>query len=100
MASFRTIKDLIRILNNEQKILHEMFEKRKTMSFKNDNALKLVDYDESRLEKLLAYGLIYRNGHCLELEDVHQTYWEEVLDANEVINVGLDVDNEPVVRQF
>lgn len=49
MASFRTIKDLIRILNNEQKILHEMFEKRKTMSFKNDNALKLVDYDESRL---------------------------------------------------
>ena len=99
MASFRTIKDLIRILNNEQKILHEMFEKRKAVSFKNDDALKLVDYDESRLEKLLAYGLIYRNGHCLELEDVHQTYWEEVLDANEVINVGYIRDTINTIQE-
>lgn len=71
MASFRNIDELIRTLDREKILLKEMFEKRKALSYRQEDALSLLDYKLERLKFLVESGVILSNDDFMELEEVH-----------------------------
>ena len=89
MNTFSNIKELLRTLSREQALLTEMFEKRKTFSYKYDYALEMVEDDESRISFLIDRGVIRENGNYLELDDQFLQFFEQVLEVNEEINISL-----------
>ncbi|MGL5014746.1 MAG: hypothetical protein ACRC6V_10705 [Bacteroidales bacterium] len=88
MTNFRSIDELVRTLNHEKALLKEMFAKRKSLSYKHEYALELLEYKESRLESLIERGIIRSSGDFLELEDLYLKFFEEVLEVNEEINTS------------
>lgn len=87
LTHFRTIEELTKTLSREQKLLSEMFEKRKLMKFPLGLALDLVENNEKRLKRLLDYGVLVKAGNTLEIESDYLNFFEEVLDVNEEISV-------------
>jgi len=85
---FRTIDELVRTLANEKKLLSDMFQKRKSITFRVDDARALLDHKESRLRYLIDHGVIRDTGDFLEMEDVYLKFFEDVLEINETINVA------------
>lgn len=53
MNTFSNIKELLSTLHREQKLLTEMFKKRKTASCKYEYALEIVDQNDNRIQYLL-----------------------------------------------
>lgn len=88
MATFRTLKELIRGLQNGDKLLVDMFNKRKTMAIKYDDALETLDGDENKLRYLIVHGVIIQTGNTLELDDNYLQFFENVLEVNEDINIA------------
>lgn len=88
MATFQSIKELTRGLQQGAKLLGDMFMKRKTVAIRYEDALDTLDGDENRLKYLINFGVIVRNGDFLELNDVYQQFFEEVLAVNEEINIA------------
>lgn len=88
MASFRSIKELIRALQQGSKLLSNMFLQRKTVAVKYDDALDTLDGDENKLKHLITFGVIIQTGDSLELDDAYQRFFEEVLAVNEDINIS------------
>ena len=88
MAAFRNIDELIRTLDREKILLKEMFEKRKALSYRQEDALSLLDYKLERLKYLIDSGVILSNGDFLELEEVYLKFFEDVLQVNEQIDVA------------
>ena len=86
-------------LIREHKLLTEMFEKRKTLSYKYDYALELVDYKEERVEYLLTHSVIIRNGNFLEIDDQFLQFFEQVLEVNEEINISTINENIRNVKE-
>lgn len=87
LSHFRTIEELTKTLSREQRLLSEMFEKRKLIKFPKDIALKLVSENESRLSRLIDYGVVVETGNSLEIESDYLNFFEEVLNVNEEISV-------------
>ena len=88
MATFRSIKELTRALQQGSKLLSNMFLQRKTIAVKYDDALETLDGDENKLKLLITYGVIVKTGDSLELDDAYQRFFEEVLSVNEDINIS------------
>ena len=88
MATFRSIKELTRALQQGAKLLSNMFLHRKTIAVKYDDALETLDGDENKLKLLITYGVIVQTGDSLELDDAYQRFFEEVLAVNEDINIS------------
>ena len=99
MNTFSNIKELVSALNKEQKLLTEMFKKRKSASYKYEYALDLVDNDDNRIQYLLNRSVIRQNGSNLEIDDEFLRFFEIVLDANEEINTSYINDNLEKVKQ-
>lgn len=99
MNTFLNIRELVFALNKEQKLLTEMFKKRKTASYKYEYALDLVDNDDNRIQYLLSRSVIRQNGSNLEIDDEFLKFFELVLDANEEINTSYINDNLEKVQQ-
>lgn len=99
MNTFSNIKELVSALNKEQKLLTEMFKKRKSASYKYEYALDLVDNDDNRIQYLLNRSVIRQNGSNLEINDEFLQFFEIVLDANEEINTSYINDNLEKVKQ-
>ena len=87
MATYHSIKELIRGLQQSTKLLNDMFMKRKTVAVKYDDALETLEGDENRLKHLITFGVIVQSGETLELDDAYQRFFEEVLAVNEDINI-------------
>lgn len=87
LSHFRTIEELTKTLSREQRLLSEMFEKRKLMKFSQGLALELVGGNETRLRKLLDYGVLVETGNAVEIESDYLNFFEEVLNVNEEISV-------------
>ena len=87
LSHFRTIEELTKTLSREQKLLSEMFEKRKLIKFPKAIALELVGKNESRLSRLIDYGVVVETGNSLEIESDYLNFFEEVLNVNEEISV-------------
>ena len=92
MGTFRSIDELIRALDREKVLLKEMFQKRQSLQFRYDYALELTEYKEERIRFLIENGVIRDTGDCLEMEDVYQKFFEDVLEVNEEINVSAALD--------
>lgn len=84
---FRTIEELTKTLSREQRLLSEMFEKRKLMKFPLGLALDLVGDNENRLKRLVDYGVLVEAGNTVEIESDYLIFFEEVLNVNEEISV-------------
>ena len=88
MNTFTSIKELLSTLVREHRLLTEMFEKRKTLSYKYDFALELVDYNEDRIQYLITHSVIRQNGSFVEIDDQFLQFFEQVLEVNEEINIS------------
>lgn len=88
MNTFKSIDDLLRVLEREKVLMKQMFQKRPSTSLKYDYALELTEYKEERVKYLIDYGVIRDSGNFLEMEDVYLKFFEEVLQVNESINVS------------
>lgn len=88
MKTFSSIQQLLATLSREQKLLSELFEKRKSLSFNYDYALELVDFDADKIASLIDYSIIRQNGNNLELDDLFLQFFEQVMEVNEEINVS------------
>lgn len=87
LTHFRTIEELAKTLSREQRLLSEMFEKRKLMKFPLGLALDLVGGNENRLKRLVDYGVLVEAGNTVEIESDYMNFFEEVLNVNEEISV-------------
>lgn len=85
---FRSLEELIRALDREQKLLKELFAKRKTLSFRYELAREVAAKRDESLEFLRRYGVIRCQDESVEMEDVYLKFFEEVLEVNEDINVA------------
>ena len=56
MATFRSIKELTRALQQGSKLLSNMFLQRKTIAVKYDDALDTLDGDENKLKHLIIFA--------------------------------------------
>ena len=88
ISQFRTLEELVSCLNKEKKLLRDVFGDRKTHIYSMDLALELVEHQRERIQYLIDYGVIHESGNFLELEDIYQKFFEEVLDVNEEINIA------------
>lgn len=88
MPAFKTIKELIRGLQNGDKLLIDMFNKRKTVSIKYDDALETLDGNENKLHYLISHNVIIQTDDTLELDDNYLHFFENVLEVNEDVNVA------------
>ena len=87
LTHFRSIEELTKTLSREQALLSEMFEKRKLMKFPLGLAIDLVGGNESRLRKLVDYGVLVETANTIEIESDYLNFFEDVLNVNEEISV-------------
>ena len=87
LIHFRSIEELTKTLSREQRLLGEMFEKRKLMKFPFGLAVDLTGGVETRLRKLIDYGVLVEVGNAVEIESDYLNFFEEVLNVNEEISV-------------
>ena len=88
ISHFRTIEELVKMLDREKLLFRDMFEKRKSLAYRTDFAMEIVDYKKERIQYLIDHGVIHENGDFLEMEDVYVQFFENVLDMNEEISVS------------
>ncbi len=99
MNTFASIKELLSTLVREHRLLTEMFEKRKALSYKYDFALELVDFNEDRIHYLINHSVIRQNGNFLEIDDQFLQFFEQVLEVNEDINISSINENIKNVKE-
>lgn len=87
-SHFRTIEELVKMLDREKVLFRDMFERRKSLAYRTDFAMEVVDYKRERIQFLIEHGVIHENGDFLEMEDVYIQFFEEVLEMNEEISVA------------
>ena len=88
LSHFRTIEELVKVLDREKILFRDMFERRKSLAYRTEFAMEIVDYKRERIQFLIDHGVIHENGDFLEMEDVYVQFFEEVLDMNEEISVS------------
>lgn len=88
MPTYNSIKELTTGLQRGAKLLNDMFNKRKTVSVRYDDALETLEGDENRLKHLINFGVVVQTGDTLELDDAYLRFFEEVLAVNEDINIA------------
>jgi hypothetical protein len=100
MNHFLSIRELLNTLSRENKLLSELFEKRKSLSYKYDYALELVDNDNDRILRLIEKSVIRQNGNYLEIDDQFLQFFEQILEVNEEINISYINENIELVKQY
>jgi hypothetical protein len=99
MNTFNDIKELITSLKREEKLISEMFSKRKSIDYKYSDAVALVDNDENRIEYLIQRSVVRENGGRLELDDQFLEFFEQILDVNEEINLSYIDENIKNIKE-
>lgn len=74
-----------------------MFGKRKSLSYRYEFALELMEEDEDVIQLLLNKNIIRQSGNFLELDDQFLKFFEEILEVNEEINISYINEN---IRQL
>lgn len=70
-----------------------MFEKRKSLSYKYEYALDVLENTEDVIQLLLSKNIIRQNGTYLELDDQFLQFFEQILEVNEEINTSYINEN-------
>lgn len=93
MTHFNSVRELLNTLIRGHKLLAEMFEKRKLLSYKYDYALEIMEGNEDVIKLLLNKQIVRQNGNLLELDDQFLRFFEEILEVNEEINTSYINEN-------
>lgn len=89
MATFHSLKELIKVLSANSRLLQDMFLKQRVSLFISyDDAVEALGGDETKVQALISCEIVTRNGNQLELEETYQRFFEEALSVNEVINIS------------
>ena len=99
MNHFSSIRELLNTLSRGHKLLSEMFEKRKSLSYKYDYALDVLDNNEEIIKLLISKNIIRHNGTYLELDDQFLQFFEQILEVNEEINTSYINENIRQVKE-
>lgn len=99
LNTFSNIKELLLTLYREEKLLTEMFKKRKTTYYKYEYALDLVENNDNKLQYLFDRSVLRQNGNNIEIDDLFLQFFEQVLEANEEINSSYINENLEKVKQ-
>lgn len=99
MNTFNDIKELVTALKREEKLISEMFSKRKSIDYRLSDALELVDYEESRIDLLIQKSVIRENGGLLELDSQFLEFFEQVLYVSEEINLSYIDENIKNIKE-
>jgi len=99
MNTFNDIKELVTALKREEKLISEMFAKRKSLPYQLNYARELVDYEDSRIDFLIQRSVINENGSVVELDDLYREFFEQVLDVNEEINLSYIDENIKNIKE-
>lgn len=97
MPDFSNIEDLINTLARSKDLLAEMFGKRRSLAFRYDDALNLLE--AGKLDSLISKGLLRQNGPYVELDDLFLSFFEQVLEVNEEINTSYINENISQIKQ-
>jgi hypothetical protein len=98
MNHFNSISELLSTLNRGHKLLAEMFEKRKSLSYKYEYALEVMEGNEDVIKLLLSKNIVRQSGNLLELDDQFLKLFEEILEVNEEINTSYINENITQVK--
>ena len=93
MNHFNSIRELLNTLSKGNKLLAEMFEKRKSLSYRYEYALDVLENNEDIIQLLLSKNIIRENGSFLELDDQFLQFFEQILEVNEEINTSYINEN-------
>ncbi len=99
MKNFNNIKELVSTLNREEKLLSEMFTKRKSLNYKMNYAIEMANNGEDSINSLLQLSVIRENGGFLEIDDQFLEFFEQVLDVNEEINLSYINENIKSIKE-
>jgi len=99
MNTFNDIKELVTSLKREEKLISEMFSKRKSIDYRLSDALELVDYEESRIDLLIQKSVIRENGGLLELDGQFLEFFEQVLYVSEEVNLSFIDENIKKIKE-
>lgn len=100
MSRFNSIKELLNTLNRGNKLIAEMFEKRKLPSYRYDYAVELMENNEDIIKLLLNKNIIVQNGAYIELDDQFLNFFEDILEVNEEINTSFINENIQQVKEY
>jgi hypothetical protein len=70
-----------------------MFEKRKSLSYKYEYALEVMEGNEDVIKLLVSKNIIRQSGNLLELDDQFLKFFEDILEVNEEINTSYINEN-------
>ena len=94
---FRSLKELINTLSWAKDLLVEMFEKRKSLPYKYDHALELLE--QPKVDSLIEKNFIRINGPYIEIDDQLVEFFEIILEVNEEINTAYIHENIELIKQ-
>ncbi len=77
MFAFNSIKELIRTLAWSTELLSDMFEMRKSFSYKYEHAIEVLE--ESKVESLIGKEVLRRNGGFFEIDYFFFQFFEKIL---------------------
>lgn len=97
MYIFNSTREIINTINQAKELIEEMFEKRKSLSFRYEYALNLVE--ENRLQMLVEREVLRQNGPYLELDERFQEFFELLLEASEEISTASIDENIQLLHQ-
>lgn len=86
-------------MNRGNKLIAEMFEKRKSI-YRYDYAVELMENQEDVIRVLLSKNIIIQNGNTLELNDQFLHFFEDVLEVNEEINLSYINENIQQIKEY
>lgn len=87
MSTFQSLDELLAVLGKSKDLISSLFTKRTTLSLTYREALATLDDNEGLLTKLIDNGVIRERNDFLELDNIYQEFFQNVLDINEDINI-------------
>ena len=100
MNHFNSIRELLNTLNRGNKLIAEMFEKRKSPAYRYEYAMELLEDNEDTIKLLVSKNIILQNGAYLELDDRFLNFFEDILEVNEEINISYINENIQQVKEY
>ncbi|TAJ12565.1 hypothetical protein DMA11_12200 [Marinilabiliaceae bacterium JC017] len=99
MPKFDKIEDLISELYRNRKLFAALFDKR-INTINEDAVLSLLDDDQEKLERLTAYGLLFRSQTQITLESRLQEFFEEFMEVDETVHILYIQENLDRIKEF
>lgn len=86
MSTFQSLDELLSVLGKAKDLISKLFTKRTSLSLNYRDALTILENKEL-LSKLIDNGVVCERNDFLELDNIYQEFFQNVLDINDDINI-------------